>query len=761
MNAVKAIKYSLVFYLLFIDCRTLLKSQNTWIRADQNPVFEVSDVIIDNNNELYFSSKNTHHIYKSIDGGAIWNEIRLYNSDKFNHRIKKYFKIVGNQFFCGWCDVQCQRFLFEKQEFLKMSGWSMDFPNIKVDNDNQIFIVTEAGIAKADSDWMFDIDNTIIEFPDFSMWSGFLYSQDNNYAVSRKLPDTSSIIIYKLNTGNKDSKIYSSFKANIGPQDIFISSGGNIYYRTVKQGNQILYFSNRNNPNFYSECLIDSTVQIKRIYKYFINPVNQIFITTDQGVYMNEGGINNTWIKCYKLSKNFPVREFPSNITEYDRTYYIKDSLNAMISHGDNCGQAVVFYFTAKYQYWRELILDINRDNFINVKQDKNGSLYAFRPCENIGRYRYLESHNNGKDWDYLNFSSVGINKDGKAIGQLNNIIYINNSELDRWESVNTPISELKNIQFLHFYSNKNELFLGAVSTANIYPRKYYLFHSADGGMVWREIKSFITSGHEPNLDFEILVDNNNHWLVYSDQLSFLPYSSILISKDQGMSWQEDPRFKNFEFVSDIKQLPDNRYIISGRNPMKKYGTFITNTSGGFDLLADYFDGYPSKIYLQSGSNIFGYNAWPNGSPIPFTTKDIGKTVFEDESGLLPEDLDYRYIQSAILNPEQKTTLNLAYDGIYTSRGDVFSGVTNHHPKILKNYIFYQNFNTIILNKIGGNEFIQDDIFNIYNNAGQQITTDKLAKTNGLIDISNFLPGIYFLEIRSTQGTIDNIKFVK
>lgn len=308
---------------------------------------------------------------------------------------------------------------------------------------------------------------------------------------------------------------------------------------------------------------------------------------------MNNGGVENDWIKCYKLSKNLPAREFSSNITEYDRIYYFKDSLNAMISHGDNCGQAVVYYFTPKYQYWRELVLDLNRDNFVNLKKNKKNSLYCFRPCENIDNYTYLESNNNGQDWQNLSFNSVGINKENEAIARVNKEIYLHDSELNSWKKIYTSILDNKDIEPLHFYNNKNDLFLAAKSTPKIFPIKHYLFHSSDGGYTWKEIKAFVTSGHGPNLDFEILVDNFNHWLVYSDQISMLPFSSILISRDQGMSWEVDARFKDFEFVSEIKQLADNRYIISGRNPMKKYGTFISNTTGGFDLLADYFDGFP------------------------------------------------------------------------------------------------------------------------------------------------------------------------
>ncbi|MCC6815293.1 MAG: T9SS type A sorting domain-containing protein [Saprospiraceae bacterium] len=112
------------------------------------------------------------------------------------------------------------------------------------------------------------------------------------------------------------------------------------------------------------------------------------------------------------------------------------------------------------------------------------------------------------------------------------------------------------------------------------------------------------------------------------------------------------------------------------------------------------------------------------------------------------------------MNPGDKTVLNLAYDGIYTSKGDLFSGVINNYTKILKNYLLAKTKSSLILSKIGGGGFTQGEIYTIYNTNGQLVLRDKLIKLQGVIDISTLNNGVYYLEIIKSEKIIERIKFV-
>lgn len=754
----------ILFFLVWINFFGSNFAQNTWIRSESNNIFEVSDVIINQENIFFISTKNTHHIFSSADSSTNWNEVPINTFDKFlPHYKNKYFKLLGGrELYFGFCGGDCNRFQYHNSEFTNYSGLSSSFTDLKFDNEENVFWVSSAGVFNTNQDWKANFSDAIVSFPDYSLLNSFFYKSDNNYVVSKHFEDSAKI--YKLNSKTKESKLFSAFKVDIGANDIFINSSGIIFYKVVKFGKQVLYCSSRINPYNYSECVVDSNAQISQFYFYFINSNNQIFILTDKGVYLNEG-TNQFWTKCYKLSMNFPIQIYNTSGFDLDKYYYFKDSLNAIISYGDNCGRSSVYTFTTKFQFWKPVDLNLNRDNFTSIKKNIKGRLYAFRPCENLTNHNYLVSDNNGKDWEtlYINgepVSSIGINKFGEAIAIAYKYFYINNSDQDTWLLTKPPSTNDKDMHFQQFYSNKGDLFLTGINENIKGGPKHYLFHSADGGYTWNEVSAFITSSHDPLADFEIFVDNNNNWLVYSEQLSFIP-TSILLSKDFGKTWEVDQRFKDFEFVKAIQQLSDNRYLISGKYKTKIYGSYISNSFGGFDLLSNYFEAYPSKLYLQSDTSLFGFSAWPNGSPIPFTSTDIGKSIHEDESGLIPEVLDYRYIQSAILSPGQKTVLNLAYDGIYTSRGDIFSNVVDKYTKILQRYLFFQNNSTITLSKIDGTEFKKGELFRIYNTMGQLVTKDELLKRNGEIDISPFLQGIYFLEISSSNNQTECLKFVK
>ncbi|MEP7197779.1 MAG: hypothetical protein ABI851_14765 [Saprospiraceae bacterium] len=759
---VKEVTSKRVFLIILcLGSLRLILAQNTWIRSEPSPIIEISDVIINQENELFINTKNTHHIFYSSDSSTSWKKISVEYPDKFRAQYNhKYFKLVGRDLYCGWCSGSCKRLIYNNQQFNLLNGLSFPFLQLQFDNDGRGYIVSNGGIYNVNSEWQIIPSDIIIKFSDLSLIKSFLYSKDNNYVVSR--PYNSDLVrVLKVNTQSKDSILYATFQADINSKEILVSSEGNIYYLGSKLGKLVLFYSSNVNPFHFVEYVIDTTVEIKA-FNFFMNQENQIFALTDKGIYINDRK-SNSWIKCHLLSKNFPIKIYNTNGFDLDSYIYIKDSLNAIISYGDNCGQASIYTFTPKYKNWRPVELNLNRDNFSNLVRDKNGMLYTYRPCENLTNHNYLESENDGKDWNslYINgepVSSVGINKNGEAIALAYKSIYIHDSNLNNWNLVSSPITKIKEIVLLQFYSNKDELFISGISQSNINPVKNYLFHSSDGGYNWNEITAFVTSSHDPSKDFEIFVDNYKNWIVYSDQLSFIP-NTFLISKDLGKSWEVDQRFKDFEFVSTIQQLSDNRYLISGKDKFKKYGSFISNASGGFDLISAYFEGHPSRLYLQSNNNLFGYSSWTNGSPIPFTSNDVGNSVREDDSGILLEDLDYRSIQSAILTPGQRTVLNLAHDGIYNSNTDVFSNSSDHEPKTLNKHHLYQHSSYLQITKFDGSEFKSGEIFNLYSCVGQLINSNDLKKQNGRIEIDYLPNGLFFVEIRGSNNQKELIKF--
>ncbi|MEP7197200.1 MAG: hypothetical protein ABI851_11830 [Saprospiraceae bacterium] len=753
--------FLIYFFLCLIYCNTI-SAQNTWQRAESPPIYEIGDLIIASNNDLFLSSKNTHHVFISRDSAASWKEENYTQTNKYLAKYnKKYFRSVKNQIYLGITGGG-SRYIYENQELVNLSISSSYFNHVKSDIDGNIFLVDNYNVYGTDADWKIDLNNLIYKtIAQEYILESFFYSVDKNYLVVTNGKDSTRI--YTLNTSTKVKKLYSSFINKQVPSEIYISEKGNVFYSEYINNNVHFHYALAKAPYSFIEALIDSNSEIRVNYKYFNSPLNQLFAITDNGIYLNNNNDPSKWIKCEGLSNNMPL---PS-VNDFDINYYIKDSLNALINLGDNCGQAIAYSFTPKYKLWRQVELNLNKDNLSNLKRDKKGILYAFRPCENLTNHNYLESKNDGKDWNsfYINgepVSSVGINKYGEVIALAYKSIYIHDSDLDNWNLINSPITKIKEIILLQFYSNKGELFISGISQSNINPVKYYLFHSSDGGLNWDEVTAFVTSSHDPSPDFEIFVDNFNHWLAFSDQLSFIP-TSILISKDFGKTWEVDQRFKDFEFVSAIQQLSDNRYLISGKDKFKKYGSFLSNSSGGFDLLSSNFSGHPSRLELQSDDKLFGYSSWSNGSPIPFTSKDVGKTIFEDETGILPEDQDYRSIRSSILTPGQKTVLNLAYDGIYTSRTDIFSNVIDksNHSSLLSNYLFQQSTSTLVLSKLDGTDFKSGESYIIYNSTGQIIYKDELINRNGVIDISNIVQGIYFLDIKGLNNLSEQIKFVK
>ncbi|MFN8330473.1 MAG: hypothetical protein U0T81_04510 [Saprospiraceae bacterium] len=657
-------------------------TQNTWQRSESSSQLEVGTVAISSANEYFISLKNNHHIFYSRDSGATWQEVEVNNGvKKFYKSIDRaYLKAIKDKVYCVSCAGSAKRYIYNGEFFNILPNYTnIPYENLFLSQEGKVFYKDELCIARTDSNWN-RIINTFLFSTSFPY--GFLatnfYTEDNNYIITQNNKD--SLFIYKLKTDQSGAvSPYSKFKVSRSVSTALVSKGGTIYFMDNGGSNRVFNYVLKTEQNKIQKSSLQLVQKVNVVYYYYVNEGAEIYLVTDKGVFMNNGIDEDVWIKCHQMSDNIPLP--PSfNVLAWDTRYFIKDSLNAMISYGDNCGQSDYYCFTPKFKKWRTIQLDVHIDNLNDLVKDRNNRLYAFRPCENYFGMNYLQSDNNGKDWEYVLINgeyatSIGINKSGEAMAiAANNRLYRHNTTVDNWEEIQLPLDTSGKIKLLHIYSSGNDLFL----TGNIfinYAKEYnYLYHSMDGGLHWTEIKSFVQQTAVRGNDFTILKDNNGNWIAYSDQGRLTP-DGILISKDKGKTWEIDNRFKDFSAFS-LLQLPDNRFLLSGTINYSNPGTYLIDSLGNYSNYSSNYVKNPASLYLDKDSLMFGYINY-NYNPIPFYSFDLGLNVFNNESGLNPTDKETCPTCSAIYESRDKITLNLAYDGIYTTTHDIFSNITD------------------------------------------------------------------------------------
>ncbi len=740
-------------------------SQNTWLRSESSSQLEVGDLAITNDNEYFLSLKNNHHIFNSNDSGITWKEVSINNGINRNYLTidKPFLKLVDNKVYCVSCAGGNKRYRYNGYSFEVMPNYSnIPRENLIVNQEGRVFYKDVISINDADSSWSRLFNKIIYQAkPNFGVIEANFYTENNNYFIISNFTD--SMYVYKVITNEKnDISLYSRFKTSKGVSNSFVSKGGVIYFMSNDGLNRVFNYVSSKKLDIIRTSSLQERFNIQNIYYNFINANGEIFIISDKGIFVNNGIDEDQWIKCYQMSNQLPKP--PANtvnrILAFNARYFFKDSMNALISYGDNCGQSEYFCFSPKYKEWKTILLDVHIDNLVNLVKNKNNRLFAYRPCENYLGRNYLQSDNNGKDWVSAliygeHVTSIGINKDGEAIAiATNNKIYLHNSSVDSWNEVQSPVSSTNNIIFLHLYASNNELFLtGSLENSS---RSNYLFHSADGGQNWQEIKAFVKISAHPRNDFQILVEHKNNWIAYSVDGQFNSYD-ILVSTDSGRTWLPDSRFKNFAAAS-IKQLPNNKFLLSGTYNLTMDGTYIIDSVGNFSIYASQYEKNPAIFSFDQNNRVFGYPFY-YGSPRPFTSSDLGLKIVYDDSGILPIDQEYRYIRSSIYENKDNITLNLAYDGIYTNTHDIFNNISDK-SKTLSNYSVLQDSEWIYVDKKDNVSWNNQERIQIINLLGQVIIVRDIGSIGGRISTRTLAPGVYLLQLQNGDIKSQVIKFL-
>lgn len=465
-------------------------SQKSWFRSESNSKLEVGDVAITSNNNYFISLKNNHFVFYSGDSGATWTQAEILNENyKYYKSIDRpYLKPVGDKLYCVSCTGGSKRAYYNGIRFESTTGVTYtNSENLFFDQNNNSFYKDFQFVARTDSNWNWKHDSNLFKVPDgYSINSTNFYIEDNNYIST--LDFKGSIKIYKINTGiSGHIETYATFNVSKNTRKTFVSRGGTIYYLDVNDINRNFKYVSRNNLSKVELSKLQTNNLVSEIYFYHINANNEIYLLTNRGVFINNGIDEDQWQKCYQMSDQIPLP--PDRFTTiFDAKYFFKDSLNAIISYGDNCGQADYWCFTPKYKSWKSIKLDFHIDNLKNLVKDKNGRLYAYRPCKNYFGRNYLQSYNNGKDWELMILNgefvtSVGINMEGEAIAILsNNSLFLHSSINDEWNKVSGPVSQNSQIRLFHIYSANNDLLLTGNANFGLPNEVNYLFHSRDGG---------------------------------------------------------------------------------------------------------------------------------------------------------------------------------------------------------------------------------------------------------------------------------------
>jgi len=754
-----------IFLISCLSIFSVLNSQNQWKTTLTEPYYEVDDIAILSNNRSYISLNKTHEIFESRDSGASWKAIGPFET-KYTYLSYKSLEVIDDKLSVLHYPRNGTTVLYNlgsDGSLVKQKvGKSLVKNYIKTDNEGNLFHVEFNYIYPVNSN--FEVDRNPI-LTASNIFQSFLYNTDNNYVVLRNSSGKDTFRVVKFNSKSGEYLLHSIFFEDISPEDIVVTENGSIVFHS--RSNK-LFYAPFNKPSEYHEVPIPFNGK-PDVVTIQATVSGEIFISTYEGIYKTDGVHLDQWDKCYQMSQDLPVPE-ADDVNNY---YCFKDSTSAIISYGTICGASRVYCFSPKFKQWKEVKLDINLENIIDLKADKEGRLYGFRPCDYYLKTRYVISEDQGKTWQYLKISGydvhgLAINKEGNAVAIiLNKEVFIHNPLTNAWDNILTSNVIKPNVEIYHCYSIGQDLILDGL-VGGAFPQKPLFYYSEDAGRTWQTTTTPVTQIDKFYPSMETLVDQEGHWLIYNGYYNNglgLPFG-VKISYDKGKSWNEDTRFGKLTEINEIVQLKDGKFIVSSRSNLPKfnneYKLFIVDHTGNIEAISP--DSIKKSYSLRSVTDrsLIGYSESLSGLDQPvLLISEVDSTYRNDYSftGLGHSPYDSWLIKSAAVGKNNQIFLSLAMDGIYTNTADLFNHVndqkTDKNPTLLNNI----SADMLVLKEIDGNAYNPYD-YCIINGLGSVVSKGKIL-SGGVISISDLIPGVYHIMIFDYNHYSNYFKFLK
>ncbi|MEP7195957.1 MAG: sialidase family protein [Saprospiraceae bacterium] len=753
--------FTFVFFLMLLSTIT---SQNQWKSTLTEPYFEVDDIAILKDNSYYLSLRKTHEIFESRDSGVSWKALGPFETKYSNYSLKSLELVNDELVVINYPNSRGTELynLGNESKLIKQKAGVFLVPKFtKIDKEGNLFYVEGDNIFPINLNLELERFNKIISTS--YLLQTFMYNTENNYIVARNFSSKDTFRIVKFNSKTGEFKLHSMFFDDIRPEDIVVSENGSVVYRA--SSNRILC-ARFDNPFSYKEEYLESNGEPKYINSIQLTASGEVFILTNSGIFMTDGIQINKWFKCFQMSQNLPLSD--ENDVSYH--YCFKDSLSAIISYETICGASRVYSFSPKFKQWKEVELDIHLENIIDLKADKEGRLYGFRPCDTWQKTRYVISENQGKTWRYLKLfgyevNGLAINNEGNAVAIiLNKEVFIHNPSTNTWDNILTSSVIKPNVKVYHCYAIGKDLILEGI-IEGVSPQNIN-FYSEDDGKSWQTTTTPAKRIDQTFPSMETLVDQQGNWLIYNSKFNYGEPFEVMISSDKGKTWKTDPRFSQLRDINEVIKLNDGRFLVSARgNPLKynnEYKVFILNNAAELDVISPDFDKKSYSMKSLSSGSIIGYSELTSGLDQPlilFTMNDSSFQYTYSYTGLGHSPDDSWLIKSAVVGKDNQIFLSLAMDGIYTNTTDLSINVKN--PKLDKGLKLNYNFsNDLIILKDEDGNLNKYAEYSIFNNLGCILSKGKLP-FGGIISLSNLSVGVYHLVVFDKNQNSKYFKFVK
>ncbi len=746
----------LIIFIFCQLCLTIISSQNQWKSTLTEPYYEVDDIAILGNNRYYLSLSKTHEIFESRDSGASWRVLGQFET-KYSYTSSKSLEVVDDKLLVIHYPRNGTTSLYNLEEegnlIKEKTGKTLFKQTTKIDKEGNLFQVLTDYVYSINSN--FEVDRNSPILTDSYIIRSFLYTSENNYVVLRNFSSKDTFRIVKFNSKTGEYKLHSMFFDGIVPENIVVSENGSVVY--YSRSNKLLYAAFDKPFSYKAVPVVAGRSSLITIQ---LTESGEVFIVTDSDIYMTNEIQMDKWAKCYQMSQDLPLQE-EDDVSNY---YCFKDSMSAIISYGTICGASRVYCFSPKFKQWKDVKLDINLENIIDLKADKEGRLYGFRPCDSWLKTRYLVSEDQGKTWKYLkvygfDVHGLAINYEGNAVAIiLNKEVFIRNASTNAWDNILTSNVIKPNVEVYHCYSLGKYLILDGL-VGGAFPQTQNCFYSEDAGRSWQTTTTPVTLIDKFFPSMETLVDQDGNWLIYNSPANYGWPIGLMISYDKGLTWKKDTRFSQFKEINEVIKLDDGRFLVSGST--NEYNIFIVDDTGNPKILSP--DLYKKDCSLKSypGGSIIGFESLSglDQPVILFIRKDSSYKYQFSYSGLGHSPYDSWLIKSAVVGKNNQIFLSLAMDGIYTNTTDIFSNINN--PKLKSGLTLMNNLSTdvLVLKENEGKSVMYSE-YSIINSLGGIVSKGKIS-SDGVISISNLSTGVYYLIILDNHQNSVGFKFVK